>query len=111
MQIKAVAKLNMTSLRVVWEAIRHFFMLAPVASQTLMRRRVLDVALVDRHWRRRQLRGGRARTSPGTSPSNSTITSATSPGASSAASRAPQTFRAATIFWYLSHHPRGKYNI
>jgi len=75
MQIKAVAKLNMTSLRVVWEAIRHFFMLAPVASQTLMRRRVLDVALVDRHWRRRQLRGGRARTSPGASPSNSTSTS------------------------------------
>jgi len=47
---------------------------------------LLAMALVDRHWRRRQLRGGRARTSPDTSPSNSTSTSPTPPGASSAGS-------------------------
>ena len=66
--------------------------------------------------RRRQLRGGRARTSPGTSPSNSTSTSPnTPPGASSAASHAPQTETSVggpvprRFFWYLSRPPRGKY--
>ena len=42
--------------RVVREVIPQVSLLAPVACQSL--RRVLDVALVDRHWRRRQLRGG-----------------------------------------------------
>jgi hypothetical protein len=61
--------------------------------------------------RRRQLRGARARTSPGTSPSNSPSTSPTPPGASCAASHAPQAETPVggpvprQFFWYLSRLP------
>jgi len=61
-------------------------------------------------WRHRQLRGGRARTSPGTSPSNSPGTSpSTPPGKSSTTSHAPQTSVGGPVqrrfFWYLSRPP------